>query len=151
MNRWKACTPGYCLCMCRPRGLGTECSQHLLLPVGEPILYLRWTRLFVPESFYSWLDLWLIILLFLGVSALMCLYWDDSKHLRVPWAMAIHNVASIVIEEVIIVFFLVLTCVPKPCLNFLRTSSVIFINSLVQPWQQIELALTEQQLSSRQV
>ena len=46
--------------------------------------------------------------------------------------MAIHNVESIVIEEVIIVFFLYYLCAKTmPC--FLRTSSVIFINRLVQP------------------
>lgn len=36
-----------------PPGLGRECNQHQLLPVGEPIFCLSWTRLFVPESFYS--------------------------------------------------------------------------------------------------
>jgi hypothetical protein len=39
------------MCMV-PQGQG-ECSWHLLLPVGQSVLCLDWTRVFVPESIDS--------------------------------------------------------------------------------------------------
>lgn len=99
-NHWKASPPqGPWLHVCGPSGMGREGGQHLLLPMGEPVFCLAWTRL-CSKRFYSQLGLWWII----PVSRWL-FWWIVIKMTACitcwsPWVTASPNAKSKVVIEV---------------------------------------------------